>query len=202
MMAMRFRPVTLRLPSWVEDMLPDPAQVYPTVESRMRLAIELARHNVRRKTGGPFGAGIFDLATHTLVAPGVNLVIAAGCSVAHAEIVAIAVAEQLVGSYDLGRDLPGHELVSSVAPCAMCLGAIPWSGVRRLVCGAREEDARRIGFDEGTKPPSWVAALEQRRVTVIQDVCREEAAAVLQEYAAAGGQIYNPGDCRGRTPGG
>jgi tRNA(Arg) A34 adenosine deaminase TadA len=158
----------------------------------MRLVIELARQNVRRKTGGPFGAGIFDLATHTLVAPGVNLVVAAGCSVAHAEIVAITVAEQLVGSYDLGhRDLPGYELVSSVAPCAMCLGAIPWSGVRRLVCGAREEDARRIGFDEGTKPPSWVAALEQRRVTVIQDVCQEEAAAVLDEYAREGGRIYN-----------
>jgi tRNA(Arg) A34 adenosine deaminase TadA len=175
-------------------MLPGRAQVYPTVEERMRLVIELARQNVRRKTGGPFGAAVFDLTTGTLLAPGVNLVVAAGCSVAHAEIVAISVAEQLVGSYDLGRrELPGYELLSSVAPCAMCLGAIPWAGVRRLVCGAREEDARRIGFDEGTKPPDWVAALEQRGIAVIQDVCREEAAAVLQEYAAAGGQIYNPG---------
>ena len=161
----------------------------------MRLVIELARQNVRRETGGPFGAAVFDLTTGVLLAPGVNLVVAAGCSIAHAEIVAIAVAEQLVGSYDLGRrEMPGYELVSSVAPCAMCLGAIPWSGVRSLVCGAREEDARRIGFDEGTKPPDWGAALEQRGIPVIQDVCREEAAAVLQEYAAAGGQIYNPGD--------
>jgi tRNA(Arg) A34 adenosine deaminase TadA len=189
---MRFPAVTLSLPTWVEAVVPDPARAYPTVEERMRLVIELARQNVRRKTGGPFGAGIFDLARHTLVAPGVNLVVAAGCSVAHAEIVAMAVAEQLVGSFDLGRrELPGYELVSSVAPCAMCLGAIPWSGVRRLVCGAREEDARRIGFDEGTKPSDWVAALEGRGITVLQDVCREAAAAVLQEYAAAGGQIYN-----------
>jgi hypothetical protein len=30
-------------------------------------------------------------------------------------------------------------------------GAVPWSGVRRLACGARDEDASDIGFDEGPK---------------------------------------------------
>jgi tRNA(Arg) A34 adenosine deaminase TadA len=158
----------------------------------MRLVVELARCNVRYRTGGPFGAGIFDLEAHTLLAPGVNMVIPASCSVAHAEIVAMVVAQQMVGSFDLGREgLPPYELVCSTAPCAMCLGAIPWSGVRRLVCGTREEDARRVGFDEGAKPSDWVGSLEQRGITVVQDVCRGEASAVLRDYVQAGGIIYN-----------
>jgi len=95
--------------------------------------------------------------------------------------------------FDLGAPgLSEHELVTSCEPCAMCYGAIPWSGVRRVVCGARGTDAEAIGFDEGPKPKKWASALEARSISVIQDVCREEAVAVLQEYKKRGGIIYNP----------
>ena len=158
----------------------------------MQLVIELSRLNVDRGTGGPFGAGIFDLSTNRLVTPGVNLVATPNLSAAHAEMVAIMLAQQVVGHFDLGGEgLPAYELVASTEPCAMCFGAIPWSGVRRLLCGARDEDARSIGFDEGPKTPDWVASLEQRGISVIRDVCREEAAAVLRYYAENGGMIYN-----------
>ena len=73
----------------------------------------------------------------------------------------------------------------------MCLGAIPWSGVRRVVCGARGEDACAIGFDEGAKPMDWAGALKSRGITVVQDVLRDEARAVLTQYAKSGGIIYN-----------
>jgi len=189
---MRFPRVVLRLPDWVERSLPDAGRVYESVEARMRLAIELARLNVLHGTGGPFGAAIFDQDRHTLLAPGVNTVVPSACAVAHAEVMAIIVAQQVVGSFDLGHEgLPSCELVSSTAPCAMCLGAIPWSGVRRLICGARDEDARRIGFDEGAKPSDWAQSLERRGIAVVQDVCRTEAVAVLEEYARRGGIIYN-----------
>jgi tRNA(Arg) A34 adenosine deaminase TadA len=187
---MRFPKVVMRLPDWVEDTLAD--RVYPTVEDRMRLAVELSRLNVRHGTGGPFGAAIFERETGELLAPGVNLVVAANCSVFHAEMGAIMVAQQLVGGFDLGgEDLPPYELIASTEPCAMCLGATPWSGVRRLVCGARDEDASAIGFDEGEKPVQWVPALERRGITVVRDVLREEAASVLREYVDNGGEIYN-----------
>ena len=173
-------------------MLSDPSREYPTEENRMRLVIELSRLNVDHRTGGPFGAGIFDLSTNRLVAPGVNLVATSNLSAAHAEMVAIMVTQQVVGHFDLGgEDLPQYELVASTEPCAMCFGAIPWSGVRRLVCGAREEDVRGIGFDEGPKVSDWVAALEQRGISVARDVCRDEAAAVLRYYVENGGPIYN-----------
>jgi tRNA(Arg) A34 adenosine deaminase TadA len=186
----RFPRVVLRLPDRVEDALAD--RLYPTVEDRMRLAVELSRLNFRHGTGGPFGAAIFERETGELLAPGVNLVVAANCSVFHAEMVAIMVAQQLVGGFDLGgEDRQPYELVASTEPCAMCLGATPWSGVRHLVCGARDEDASAIGFDEGEKPIQWVPALERRGITVVRDVLREEAASVLREYVENGGEIYN-----------
>ena len=123
-----------------------------------------------------------------------NLVEPANCSIAHAEMVAIALAQQTIGSYDLSQRGAICELVTSTEPCAMCLGAIPWSGLRRVVCGARGEDACAIGFDEGTKPADWVGALNSRGIEVTRDVLRNEAQAILNHYATHGGLIYNSRD--------
>ncbi len=189
---MSFPEVAVILPGWVEEYLSDPSREYPTEEDRMRLVIELSRLNIEHGTGGPFGAGIFDLSTNRLVAPGVNLVTTSNLSFAHAEVVAIMVAQRVLGHFDLGgENRPVYELAASTEPCSMCFGSVPWSGVRRLVCGARDEDAREIGFDEGPKMPDWQSALEQRGISVTRDVCREEAAAVLRSYARGDGVIYN-----------
>ena len=83
------------------------------------------------------------------------------------------------------------ELVSSTEPCTMCLGAVVWSGVRRLVCGSRDADARDIGFDEGPKPSDWTVALETRGIAVLRDVSRRDAVAVLKHYVDRGGLVYN-----------
>jgi tRNA(Arg) A34 adenosine deaminase TadA len=189
---MSFPQVTLKLPSWVEELLPDPERGYPTEEDRMRFVVELSRLNVERGTGGPFGAAIFERETGRLLAPGMNLVVPTSCSVAHAEMVAIMIAQQVVGDFDLGSEgKPAYELYASTEPCAMCFGATPWSGVRSLLCGARDEDARAVGFDEGAKLPDWAAALEERGISVKRDVLREDAARVLRDYANSGGEIYN-----------
>lgn len=184
--------VVLNVPEWLAAYLGTKPNRSGTTESRMAWVIELARLNVERETGGPFGAAVFDQGSGRLLSAGVNCVVRSGCSVAHAEIMAIAAAQIAVGTYDLGgAGLPGCELVTSTEPCAMCLGAICWSGVRRVVCGARDEDARSVGFDEGPKVVDWVGALEQRGIAVERDVLREEAAAVLRHYEAKGGTIYN-----------
>lgn len=185
--------LTLNLPLWLGKFLSGAKSAYPTIEDRMRFAIELSRLNVEHGTGGPFGAAVFDMRDGSLCAPGVNLVLATNCSVLHAEIVALILAQRRVGAFDLSAEgLPPYELVTSTEPCAMCLGAVPWSGVRRLVCGARGEDAERIGFDEGDKPPAWREALERRGISVVQDVCRDEAVAALKDYSERSGLIYNP----------
>ncbi len=189
---MPFPTIEISLPAWMDAALPDASRSFPMVTDRMALVIELARKNVDAGTGGPFGAGIFEMQSGRLVAPGVNMVIPGNCSVAHAEITAIMLAQKIRGTHDLGGSgLPAMELVSSTEPCAMCLGAVVWSGVRRLVCGARDGDARSIGFDEGPKPGDWTVALETRGIAVVRDVGRQAAVEVLKHYAEIGGLVYN-----------
>ncbi|MBN2137530.1 MAG: hypothetical protein JW720_06970 [Sedimentisphaerales bacterium] len=183
----------LSLPDWVSEYIANGPAVFDTVERRMSFVIALSRQNVRRKTGGPFGAAVFEK-NGRLISAGVNIVEAANCSVLHAEIVAIVLAQRTLGRYDLSNSGKEHyELAASTEPCAMCFGALPWSGIRALVCGARDEDARGIGFDEGPKLADWIEALDERGISVRRDVLREEAAAVLREYANTGGSIYNAG---------
>lgn len=142
--------IAIRFPAWVKPFLDGLPQIFPSREDRMRLTIELSNLNVRHASGGPFGAAVFDREGR-LVAPGMNLVVSSGCSIFHAETVPFT--QKVLGRYDLGAGgtLP-YELYASTEPCAMCFGAIPWSGVSALLCGARGEDARAIGFDEGDKP--------------------------------------------------
>jgi tRNA(Arg) A34 adenosine deaminase TadA len=186
--------VELALPAWVNQVIGNGGDRFDTVEERMGLVVRLARANVEHGTGGPFAAAIFDR-EGGLVSAGVNQVMASNIPVAHAEIIAIAIAGSRLGSFDLGAQ-GASALVTSTEPCAMCLGAVPWSGVTGLVCGARDEDARAIGFEEGAKPPDWELGLTLRGIEVTRDVLREEAAAVLRLYVERGGVIYNAGQAR------
>lgn len=191
---MSFQPETLKiqLPEWVDDFLRGRAACISSPRERMALVIEAARLNVSQGTGGPFAAAVFESESGKLVSLGVNLVVSGGLSMLHAEMVALALAQKKTGGYDLGRrDLPAHELVASTEPCAMCFGAIPWSGVRRLITGARDADARSIGFDEGPKMKEWRSELEKRGIATLCDVEREAAAEVLRDYSRQGGEIYN-----------
>ena len=184
--------LTIQLPEWIERFLPPDEILCPQIEERMHLVIELSRRNIERQTGGPFAAAIFDR-KGKLIAPGVNMVTSTNCSILHAEMVAIALAQKVMGHYDLsdgGREK--YDLVSTTEPCAMCLGAVPWSGVSRLICAARDEDARKIGFDECSKPADWPAELEKRGIVVVRDILRPEAVKVLKKYQSCGGTIYNP----------
>lgn len=179
---------TLRLPDWIPQV--ETPQTSEGDEARMAFVIDLARRNVEQGTGGPFAAAVFDQVRGRLVSVGVNVVQPSQTAVAHAEIVAIALAGRAVGSFDCGADGP-TELVTSTEPCAMCLGAVQWSGVSRLVYGAADDDAREVGFDEGYKPPGWVQRFEERGIEVEAGVLRQLAAGVLADYRDGGGAIYN-----------
>lgn len=188
---MRAHDVRIALPGWVDPFVPWD-RPHASAEERMALAIALSQENVARGTGGPFGAVVFDGQTGYPVAVGVNLVEDARNAVLHAEIVALMLAQATLGRYTLqAPDLPPHILVSSCEPCAMCLGAILWSGVQDLECGASRADAVRIGFDEGPVFPASYAYLSARGVRVRLGVRADEAAGVLEAYHRSGGTIYN-----------
>lgn len=182
---------TVSLPAWVREAV-DFEVPYLGDDERMRLAIRLADENVARKTGGPFGAAIFERDTGLLIGVGVNSVVRLNNSTLHAEMVAYQLAQRRVASYTLGADgHPAHELFTSSEPCAMCLGATLWSGVTRVVIGAPRADAIAIGFDEGPVFADSFRYLRERGVEIVEGVLRHEARAVLERYQALGGPVYN-----------
>lgn len=183
--------IRIAYPAWVATHVEWDAH-YATDEDRMRLAIAVARRNVLEGTGGPFGAAVFERDSGRLVAVGMNLVVPLGNSSLHAEMVAFMMAQARVGSYTLaGKGMPVHELATSCEPCAMCLGAALWSGVRRVICGATRDDAVRLAFDEGPVFEASYAYLAERGVAVERGVLRAEAAEVLTLYRQRAGVIYN-----------
>jgi len=187
----RAEAVALDLPAWAAAYVARPPSL-ETAEARVRFVIGLAHENVVRGTGGPFAAAVVVRATGELVSIGLNAVERLRCSVAHAEVVALALAEARRGSYSLRSEgLPAHELVVTCQPCAMCLGAIGWSGITRLVYAASRTDAIAIGFDEGLLPPTWRRQLVTKGVEVVSGILRDEARTVMNLYYEHGGTVYN-----------
>ena len=183
--------VLIEYPPLVDEAI-DWNRQYDSDSDRMRLAISVARENVERGTGGPFGAAIFETVTGRLVSVGMNSVVRLNNCTLHGEMVAFMMAQQRVGSYTLkSAALPRHELYTSCEPCAMCLGTTLWSGVERVVYGATREDATILDFEEGPVFPESYKYLEDRGIEIVRNVLRDEARAVLELYRARSGKIYN-----------
>jgi guanine deaminase len=110
-------------------------------ETYLERAIQLAVTSAQTG-GGPFGAVL--VRGGQILAEGSNAVVRSADPTAHAEIVAIRAACATLGSHEL----LGCVLYSSCEPCPMCLGAIHWARLSRLVFAADRDDAARAGFDD------------------------------------------------------
>ncbi len=184
---------TLTLPDWAIEENARLPQVMPTLEERMREVIRFSRLNFERGTGGPFAAGVFERDTGKRVVIGVNRVVPLNISSAHAEVMTLSVAQQLLGTFDLGGAMmPAYQLVVNWRPCVMCYGATLWSGIRSLaIAGSGDELEQITGFDEGPIHPEWDKELAKRGIALIQDVLKDEALAVYRDFAASGALVYN-----------
>jgi len=186
--------VNLALPEWIYREV-DAAKIYADDESRVALAIWLARRNVEEKTGGPFGAAMFTRAGE-LISAGVNRVVAQNCSVAHAEMMAYMLAQSKLQRFrlndpNLGEPPGEFALATSAQPCCQCYGATVWAGIDELLIGARSEDVEELTeFDEGPLPADWVGELERRGVRVKRDILRAQARDVFLRYRELGGASY------------
>jgi tRNA(Arg) A34 adenosine deaminase TadA len=193
--------IQIVLPSWLEPY----AQSYShTLDhcQQMDFVIKASQKNIEAQTGGPFAAAIFESTSGKLVSLGVNIVTNQNLSILHAEMVAISLAQYKLNTYNLSANAENtpysnnhqwqaYHLVTSTEPCAMCLGAIPWSGVQAVISGASAEDAEAIGFDEGAKPEDWVKTLETRGIQVTKECQQTHARSVLNTYEQKHGPIYN-----------
>ncbi len=191
------RRFVIDLPAWVADELADVPDVLPTHEDRMALVHRLAARNFVEGNGGPFAAIVVERETGRIVSVGVNVVLASGVSAAHAEVVALGLAQARLGTWDLGGSgLAAHELVVNWRPCVQCYGATLWSGVTSLVVAGSGPELEEItSFDEGPMVADWAEQFEARGISVLDGVLREQAIAVFHDYAAhtAAGkaQVYN-----------
>ena len=184
---------TLDLPDWMAMEFERFPEAAPDLAARMELVLRLARLNTERQSGGPFAAGVFERDSGRIIAVGVNRVVPRTCSSAHAEIMALSLAQQRLGVYDLGGPgLPAHQLVVNWSPCAMCFGAVLWSGIRSLVIAGSDPAMMDItGFDEGPMPHDWRQELAGRGIELIEGLLREESLADFRTFAASGQAVYN-----------
>ncbi|GJQ14482.1 hypothetical protein GpartN1_g6273.t1 [Galdieria partita] len=118
---------------------------YPTAqqdETFLDCAIDEARKGLLSGDGGPFGAVIV-LDGKVLVQEH-NRVLSTNDPTAHAEVVAIRKACQLLKT----SQLQGCFLYASCQPCPMCFGAIHWSRIASCRYAATSKDAAQAGFDD------------------------------------------------------
>lgn len=148
-------------------------------EKFMRMAIELSEHNVKQGVGGPFGAVI--VKDGMIIARSANRVIPQNDPTAHAEISAIRLACQELGTYNL----QGCVIYTSCEPCPMCLGAIYWAHIDTIYYGNTKADAAAIGFDDHFIYQELERPIHQRKLQIVQ-LLRNEALPAFKLWESSG----------------
>ena len=148
-------------------------------EEYMRRAIANARKaGVEYKTGGAFGAVVVD-ANGTVIADGMNHVVAQNDPTWHGEMHAIRAACALLKK----PKLDGCVLYTSSEPCPMCLATSYWAGLDGIVYGATVEDAKKYGnFDDDFIYAQFTKTVKDRAISQ-QMLLRPESVKVWKEYA-------------------
>ncbi|HKO90318.1 MAG TPA: nucleoside deaminase [Polyangiaceae bacterium] len=146
-------------------------------QRHLERAIAVAKEGMLQGLGGPFGALI--VRGDRVLAEASNRVTSSLDPTAHAEVVAIRAACQLVGDFSLA----GCEIYSSCEPCPMCLSAIHWARLDHLYFAASRSDAAAIGFDDELLYEELGRSAEERRLPTAQAL-QERAAEMMQGWLA------------------
>ena len=120
-------------------------------------AISLAEKSVEQG-GGPFGALV--VKGGEVIGRGSNSVTLTNDPTAHAEVSAIRQACRTINDFSL----EGATLYASCEPCPMCLSAIYWARLERVVYAATREQAAEAGFDDSLIAREMTLPLEQRQL--------------------------------------
>ncbi|HKL33780.1 MAG TPA: nucleoside deaminase [Tangfeifania sp.] len=136
--------------------------------SFMRRAIELAESGMEKGHGGPFGAVV--VKDGQIVGEGYNSVIRSNDPTAHAEILAIRKACEKLGTFELNDCI----IYTSCEPCPMCLGAIYWARIEKVVYACTKEDAAQISFDDDNFYGEMAKDMEHRKIN-FEERMRSEA---------------------------
>jgi guanine deaminase len=143
----------------------------------LRRAIELAQEAMRRNRGGPFGAVV--VVGGEIAGEGANAVLATNDPTAHAEVMAIRDATAKRRNFSL----QGGTIYTSSEPCPMCLAAIYWARLGRVVYGSSRDVAASAGFDDAFFYEELVREPMTRRIPMRQSAL-PDAAALFDEWVA------------------
>jgi guanine deaminase len=144
-------------------------------EKFMKEAFRLAKENIARGQGGPFGAVI--VKDGKIIARGANAVVGGNDPTAHAEIVAIRKACKVLGTYHLDT----CEIYTSCEPCPMCMGAIYWARIPKLYYAATGTDAHDAGFDDVVFYNQMILPYPKQNLQVRQ-LLREDARRIFEDW--------------------
>ncbi|WP_131115848.1 nucleoside deaminase [Lichenihabitans psoromatis] len=145
-------------------------------------AVALSKSNMEQGRGGPFGAVI--VRDGVVIGEGWNAVTSSNDPTAHAEIIAIRRACEAVGSFSLD----GATIFSSCEPCPMCLSAIYWARMERLVYANTRHEAAAIGFDDAFLYDEVPKDAADRSLPT-EHVVSPEARAVFDAWAAKSDKV-------------
>ncbi len=138
---------------------------------------------------GPFVAAIYN-DKGELIVKTANTVLKENCSNNHAEMNAIKLAEEKLGTYDLSPF--NLKIYVTSEPCMMCLGGIMWSGIKEVYYGVPSCDVESItGFDEGFKP-KWFEEFKERGIIVYGNIETKLGKEALMKYINDGHRVYKP----------
>lgn len=155
----------------------------PTDQDRfMKEAIKRSIENVESGAGGPFGAVV--VKNGEIIGHGVNQVTVTNDPTAHAEVIAIRMACQHLGSFQL----EGCEIYTSCEPCPMCLGAIYWARPDKVYFANTKEDAARINFDDQFIYEEIQKPINERKLFTRQ-ILRNEAQEAFEKWEASSDRI-------------
>lgn len=100
----------------------------------------------------------------------------------HAELRAIEDAMEHLGGHLCAEGGKGCTIYSSCEPCAMCMGAILYTGIERLVYGATLEDSKECVNDILAHAEDVANVCKNRKIEIVSEVERDEAIKVLKYW--------------------
>ncbi len=138
---------------------------------------------------GPFYAELYD-EHYNFVVGASNSVVETQCALNHAEMNTLKLAFDKYKNYNLAPY--NLTLFVNAEPCIMCLGAIMWSGVNKIIFSVPSSEVERItGFDEGFKP-NWFEEMKKRNIKACGGIDEEYGKKILQYYVDIGKTVYKP----------
>jgi tRNA(Arg) A34 adenosine deaminase TadA len=141
----------------------------------MKRAIELAGQSARNGNH-PFGAV---LVIHSkVILENENTVIQEKDVTRHAELNLISRASRILTVHQLNQ----ATLYASTEPCAMCVGAMYWSGIRSLVYGCASDTLNKYANGGFVTHSRHILSYGLEPTIVVGPYLEEEACSVHREY--------------------